>query len=148
MIDQFNIGEETEISEMVLKVFDTFVGFEYSEAGKKHFIDYIQPGAILLTYKSDGKIAGIIEVRDSKHISLFFVGSQYQQRGIGKTLMNEVIQRLKGKTDTISVNSSRYAENIYAAFGFQKTGELQEQNGIRFIPMLMQLNTVLKTGLT
>ena len=35
----------------------------------------------------------------------------------------------------ISVNSSIFAENIYSKLGFIKTNEIQEKDGIKFVPM-------------
>ncbi len=37
--------------------------------------------------------------------------------------------------EKITVNSSPYAEKIYGRLGFNKVMELQEKNGIKFIPM-------------
>ena len=144
MINDFSFGEETEISDLILRVFDEFIGYEYSEKGKNTFRGYVssqsisdrfRKGNMLLTCRIDNSIAGIIEVRDNNHISLFFVDPAYQKRGIGKALMHEVFKRLTGKTETISVNSSKYAEPVYKKLGFKRTGSLQEKDGIIFIPM-------------
>ena len=146
MINIFSIGEESEISDLILRVFDQFVGFEYSETGRNHFRNYVRPesiierykiGNIMITYKNDNKITGFIEVRDNEHISLFFVDPDYHKRGIGKLLMQEVLKILKGKTDIISVNSSKYAVPVYNSLGFKETGVLQEKDGIQFVPMIM-----------
>jgi predicted GNAT family N-acyltransferase len=35
----------------------------------------------------------------------------------------------------ITVNSSFFAEKIYSKMGFMKTDEMQEKDGIKYIPM-------------
>ena len=39
----------------------------------------------------------------------------------------------------IDVNSSLYAEPVYEKLGFRQTGAEQVKNGIRFIPMVLDL---------
>ena len=145
MINCFSVGEETEISSLVLKVFDEFIGFEYSETGRNNFRNFASSesilkrhidGNILLTYKIDKKIVGFIEVRENKHICLFFVDPSFHHKGIGRILMKEIISQLTGKTASISVNSSKYAEPVYKKLGFETIDKIQEKDGIIFIPMV------------
>jgi predicted GNAT family N-acyltransferase len=81
----------------------------------------------------------MIEVRANNHICLFFVDKKYHNKGIGKLLFNEILKKLKEKTNFIEVNASSFSEKIYLRLGFIKTGELTEKNGIKFIPMKMKL---------
>jgi predicted GNAT family N-acyltransferase len=37
--------------------------------------------------------------------------------------------------EKITVNSSPYAEKIYAGLGFNKVMDMQEKDGIKFVPM-------------
>ena len=37
MISIFSEGEETEISNLIIIIFDEFIGFEYSELGQQNF---------------------------------------------------------------------------------------------------------------
>jgi predicted GNAT family N-acyltransferase len=71
------------------------------------------------------------------------VDEQYQNRGIGKKLfdyaLNEINNMYPGNKE-ITVNSSIFAEKIYTKLGFEKTAELQEQDGIQFIPMRYTIN--------
>ena len=46
-----------------------------------------------------------------------------------------VIKQKNCDVKTISVNSSIYAENIYIKLGFRKINDIQEKNGIKYIPM-------------
>lgn len=144
MIKKFKIGQEKQIESLITSVFDDFVGHEYSELGNKTFNDFINPkkilsrysqGNIILVYEENKKIIGVIEVRDDNHICLFFVDKEHHNKGIGKKLLHAVVKKIQGKTNFIETNASPFSEKIYAKLGFQKTGELTEKNGIKFIPM-------------
>lgn len=148
MICNFKPGEETQISEMINRVFDEFIGPEYSEKGRENFRTFADPQSILernnllLTYKIEDNIVGMIEVKNFNHICLFFVDPQYQNRGIGRQFMDKVKMLVKDKTDYITVNSSIYAENIYKSLGCKRVGELQEKDGIKFIPMKIMFDHI------
>jgi predicted GNAT family N-acyltransferase len=144
MIDIFSVGEETEISSLIIKIFDEFIGSEYSELGQQNFRSFASPksilernmnGNILLTYKINKQIVGIIEVRENKHICLFFVDPTHHNKGIGRQLMQKLLQMLVGKTESLSVYSSKFAEPIYQKLGFKSLGKLKEKDGIKYIPM-------------
>lgn len=148
MIKPFTLGQEEEIYKLVCAVFKDFVGFEYTKEGSKEFNDFIEPekmvqryinGNIILTYQLGGSIVGMIEVRDNNHICLFFVDKDHHHKGIGRKLLNEVLVKVKGKTNFIEVNASPFSEKIYAKLGFKKTSDKLEKNGIIFIPMKMEL---------
>lgn len=144
MIKDFKIEDLTEISKLINRVSDKFVVAHYSETGQRNFKNFISPKAILerskkdsflLTFKTNNVLEGVIEVKDNNHICLFFVDPNHHRKGIGRKLMLEVFKRITGKTNSITVNSSEYAENVYRRFGFETVDVLQEINGIEFIPM-------------
>jgi predicted GNAT family N-acyltransferase len=73
---------------------------------------------------------------------LFFVESSYQKQGIGRALFNEALDRIQTNNPTcleISVNSSPNAVMTYEKLGFQKTADEKETNGIKYVPMKMEL---------
>jgi predicted GNAT family N-acyltransferase len=116
--------------------------------GNKIFNDFTEPenisdryknGNTLVTCQKDGKIAGMIEVRDNNHIRLFFVDKKYHNMGIGKLPFNEALKKVKGKTDYIKVSASPFSEKIYSKSGFTRVDELTEKSGIKFIPMKLAL---------
>lgn len=148
MIKPFSSGQEEEINTLIRAVFNDFVGYEYTEEGNQTFNEFIKPekiieryktGNILLTYQIHSKIVGMIEVRDNNHICLFFVHKDHHNKGIGKKLFNEVLEKISGKTNFIDVNASPFSVEIYAKLGFKKSGEQIEKNGIIYIPMKMEL---------
>ena len=76
----------------------------------------------------------------TNHISIFFVKSKYQGKGIGKNLLKRCISMCKRNNKDlkkITVHSSPNAVEIYKKLGFTKIGKgmVQEMNGIRFVGM-------------
>lgn len=150
MIREMNADDIVNISGLVRRVFDEFVGCGYSDKGNGVFYDYISPGAMtqrlcagnifFLDYR-EGKPAGMIEVRDNNHISLFFVETAFHGRGVGGALFREILLKIGRHTNFIEVNSSPYAVEIYRKLGFSETGPETEKNGIIFVPMRRELDT-------
>jgi predicted GNAT family N-acyltransferase len=99
-------------------------------------------GDVLLTAKTNNRIIGMIEVSDQNHICLLFVDKAWHGKGIAKRLVARAIATSREKDTELKyfeVNSSPYAERIYARMGFTKTADIQDVNGLKFIPMKMEL---------
>lgn len=146
-IDFFKAGMENDLSLMIREVYDEFVAEDYTDQGNQVFYDFIQPEKILDRFKNSNlillafnnqEIAACLEVRDKNHICLFFVRKKYQGQGIGRRLFNTMLSKIKAETRFLEVNSSLYAVKIYEALGFIKIGEIQQKNGIRFLPMQLK----------
>ena len=65
-----------------------------------------------------------------------FVKGEYHRQGIGRKLIEIVIKN--STSDSITVNSSPYAIEIYKHFGFSVMQEEQITDGIRYTPMLLK----------
>jgi predicted GNAT family N-acyltransferase len=130
-------------------VFSEFVAVDYSEQGVKSFEDYlktkydemwsdIEAGhKKLWGYYQDDEIIGVIATKEVSHIALMFVDKQHHRKGIARQLFDNVLTELKKNSEVtqITVNSSPYAVSTYERFGFTKTDEQQEKDGIVYIPM-------------
>ena len=151
-MDELVTDEINCVSNMINNVFDEFVGEDYSEEGNKVFKDYISPRNILtrlneknsrfFTARQGDEIIGILEIKNMDHISLFFIKKGFHGKGIGKKLFKYYLRSIKNENSeikTISVNSSIYAEKIYSKLGFVKTDEMQEKDGIKYVPMEYQI---------
>ena len=144
-------GEETSVSRFIGRVFDQFVAHQYVQEGIDAFFRYIYPPLIQLRCSktsfvmvavADGNIASIIEMRDFEHVALFFTDGLYQGRGVGGTLMKKAVSVCRKKRpnlSTITVNASPNAVDIYTKLGFAKKDSEQLKNGIRFVPMALDL---------
>jgi Acetyltransferase (GNAT) family. len=82
----------------------------------------------------DNKLVGVIATRnDHHHIGLLFVDKSYQRKGIGRQLIQHILD-MKDE-EPITVNSSPYAHEFYKKLGFLDTSEEQITNGVRYYPM-------------
>ena len=134
--------EEFEsILPLVWEIFLKYEAIEYPEKGKSAFYQAIHSKVyqdMLDVYSAyDGnKLIGVIATRENKtHIALFFVDGQYHRRGVGKKLFQECMKNNNSKT--ITVHSSIYAAEVYRKLGFVATDKVQEEDGIRYIPMAL-----------
>lgn len=126
------------------EVFQVFDAPDYSDEGTQEFYRCLHDAAFCAECQFFGAFAGgtlvgmIASRQGNTHIALFFVKEQFQRRGIGRCLLDEVLQR--NMTGSVTVNSSPMAVPIYHKYGFLDTAPEQLQNSIRYTPM--RLNTV------
>lgn len=141
------LEEAESVSRFVQKVFMDFVAKDYTSEGVEEFKKFIAPSKLLernqsnhfiITARVEDKLAGIIEMKEDKHISLLFVGGEFHKKGIAKQLLDYVENQLR-KTGSLpeffTVNSTPYGFNAYERLGFKRMDEDQVVNGITFIPM-------------
>jgi len=149
-------GEEINACCLVMDCFNEYVAPGYIKEGVAEFSRYVDPDLmkariannhfVILAMDHDN-MAGVIEVRNNNHISLFFVKKDHQHQGIGRKLHELAIEKcrtLNPEVTTIDVHSSPYAVHIYQKLGFIKQSEEQISNGIRYTPLILHL----KPGLT
>ncbi|TFG71934.1 MAG: GNAT family N-acetyltransferase [Anaerolineales bacterium] len=140
-----------EAMDLVRRVFLSSVASEYSSQGIDEFFGYANAESMrkrlgahdfaLAAYLAD-KIVGLIEVRNNDHISLLFVDDPYQHEGIGRALCQHAIGICKENgpaIQSITVNASPNAVTAYRHIGFLPMEEEQLVNGIRYIPMRLNL---------
>lgn len=115
--------------------------------GAEAFLESIRPPAVASYIKAanfiyfagfaDGRLAGVVAVRDLSHLYHLFVATEFRKRGIARTLWNHAkhAAMLAGSTRIFTVNSTPNAVPVYERFGFRATGPRVEANGIAFVPM-------------
>ena len=84
-----------------------------------------------------GEIVGFGALRDGNYLTHLFVSKSMQGQGIGKRLLSALLNTT-GSTE-ISLRSSVNAVGFYKSYGFEVTGNEADFNGIRFVPMSLQL---------
>ena len=144
-------GEERAVSRLVARVFHHHVAPLFSERGIQEFLRYIDPGAIrarfernylLLVATAGTQLVGAIAVRDYEHVSLLFVATAFQRQGIAGQLLERALETCRdNRPDVrrIDVNASPNAIEAYERLGFRQLCPEQIENGIRFVPMAMDL---------
>jgi len=151
-IINYKIGDEEELSNLIKRVYDEFVAPDYSEEGNKFFTNFIVAKNFILRYKQKNNIiliaevnnckVGMIEIRDNNHISLLFVEKEHHGEGIAKQLYYEALIKCKKKDKNLNkfyVHASPFSIPIYEKLGFNKTDEMQEQFGLIYLPMEMEV---------
>lgn len=99
-------------------------GAEHTERMREAIDDRLKDLSIytqrlLLVALVDGKVVGMIETYGTNRISLLFVGSKYQRKGIATALMSKIASELKMRGyDKIVLNSSPHGLPFYKHFGF------------------------------
>ena len=145
------LGEETSVSNLVARSFNEFIAPEFSEEGVDEFFKYANPRSLkkrsedshfVLVAEADGEIAGMIEVREMKHVSMLFVDKAHHRKGIGKALFQLALGRIMSEEplpERVTVHSSRFAVPFYENLGFTKTSEEKIIYGVIHIPMALTL---------
>ena len=139
--------EAVEASSLVAEVFNEFVAPDLEPEGVEEFMRHSDAVAMqtrmtqdhfILVAELDSELAGMIDMSEHRHISLFFVSQKHQGRGVGKKLLKaamDICLKQSDKPDAITVNSSLWATGVYQKLGFEPQKDEQCINGIRFVPM-------------
>ncbi len=139
------------MNKLIRKVYDEFVAPDYSEQGNAFFYDWISPGKIAERQKdiinlfeafADNVLIGMIEIRDDSYISLLFVDKNFHKMGIAKKLFRTALENCVKKTGQIEkfyVHASPYSIPVYQRLGFKESAQMQEENGIKYMPMEIEL---------
>ena len=92
---------------------------------------------LLVVALVDGKVVGMLETYGTNRISLLFVDSAYQRKGIATAMMNKIVCELKQRGyDRIVLNSSPYGLSFYEHFGFSVVEEEKNPDTPWKTPML------------
>jgi GNAT superfamily N-acetyltransferase len=137
--------------DLVKRGFDEFVRQDCRQEGVEEFLRashtmvFTRPcGHFVMIAESDGRIVGMIDVKNDSHICLLFVDSSCQRQGIGRQLVERATALCRGRQTglkMIDVNSSLWAVPVYARLGFRQAAPEQEQSGIRFVRMVKQIES-------
>lgn len=156
IIARLNTGDLERVSSLVRNVFDTHVAPLYPEEGCSEFYTYIDPefmserlagGMILWGALDKGELVGVLALKDPTHISLFFVADARQGQGIGRLLFDRAAaESAEQDVETLTVNASPNAVQVYTALGFEPDGPEQTRNGITFHRMTRSLADYRKNG--
>jgi GNAT superfamily N-acetyltransferase len=139
-IRKISENEKTEALNLVLEVFMQYEAPVYSEEGVRTFTSFISnreniDSLEMYVAVNKNKIAGVIATRNNgNHVALFFVDGKWHRQGIGRRLFEKVLEN--STADSITVNASPYAVDVYHKLGFINTGEEQVVDGMRFTPMV------------
>jgi len=144
-------GEETEVCDLALRVFEEFVAPQFSREGVQEFRNYADPRLFLrrsewnhfvLVALAEKEIVGMIETKNDDHITLFFVDGDHQGEGVGRELLKrslEICRRRDPEIKRVTVSSAPSAVEIYERLGFRREGPERTEDQIRSVPMVFDL---------
>ncbi len=147
-----NPGEEVEVCNLVARSFNEFIAPDFPDEGIEEFFRYSNPRALIkrsdgnhfvLVAEAQGSIAGMIEIRETRHVSMLFVDKAFHRRGIGKELLRAALDRIESVNRPprkVTVHSSRFAVPFYESLGFARTEEEKIIHGVIHIPMALVLD--------
>lgn len=136
-----------KVVDMVWKTFMEFEAPDYSEEGILNFKNFLTDGVIyrmfldgnypMLVAVTDGRIVGVISVRNRNRISLLFVDAAYHKHGIGSALVARMNQYLKEEKKElyVKVMAAPYAVDFYRTIGFRDYAPEEQFAGIRVTTM-------------
>jgi GNAT superfamily N-acetyltransferase len=86
-----------------------------------------------LVYEDAGRIKGVAELKQRRHVAMLFVDPGCQRQGIGEALLAAMVEQ--AHTGLVTVSASLPSVGFYARSGFRNTGEVAESAGLVYQPM-------------
>lgn len=120
----------------------TFTNIAKSNA----FLDRMKKDNLILVAEKDGKIEGVIELKEGRHIAMLFVNPECQKEGIGRKLLSSAMNYAKVKTVTVSASLSSVP--AYEKYGFECKGEASESAGLAYQPMEIEFDKAMNVTIT
>ncbi|WHY03126.1 GNAT family N-acetyltransferase [Neobacillus sp. DY30] len=146
-ITKLEISDIKNALDLIWKVFLEFEALDYSPQGIEEFKKFITYDSMIKLVEKEEiifwgcrvnlELTGVIATKGGNHICLFFVDKEYHRQGTGKRLFHKVLEECvrKNSRNSITVNSSPYAIEVYHRLGFVNLDQEQIVNGLRFTPM-------------
>lgn len=143
--------ERETIAGLVGRAFDRDVAQDCDPKGIYNFRIFSSAGTMALraanrhwalVAEMDGAPAGVVEVREDRHLSMLFVDPAHQGAGIGRRLFEAAVARCRLRNPNVArmtVAASPNAVPVYARLGFRADGPAVRECGIPHVPMSYRL---------
>lgn len=109
-------------------------------AAPQAFAARMQGDNLMLACVTQGALAGLIELKEGRHVAMLFIAPGWQRQGIGTRLMNAALEH--ARVDVVTVKASLPSVPAYQHYGFTLAGEVGEFAGLVYQPMEKRLPTV------
>ncbi len=109
-------------------------------AAPQAFAERMQGDNLMLACVAQGALAGLIELKEGRHVAMLFIAPGWQRQGIGTRLMNAALEH--ARVDVVTVKASLPSVPAYQRYGFTLAGEVGEFSGLVYQPMENRLPTV------
>ena len=140
-------SEVEDAAELSRRVFDEFVAAEHSAEGREEFARYASiaalrerhgAGCVTFAAEREGRLVGMLHLRNGNHIAMLFVEGLSQRQGIGFGLVCAAEQYVLARqppAQALTVASTPNALDAYRRMGFVPLGGEQVTKGLRFVLM-------------
>jgi GNAT superfamily N-acetyltransferase len=141
------VADAQAISELILPLATTFIAHEFSAAGQRNLLRSMEPEAIEGFFHAgyyryhvaevEGRVVGVVGVRDNSHVHHLFVAEDFQRRGLARGLWRVARKACleAGNPGRLTVFSSKYALGAYRTFGFTESGPPEIKDDVIATPM-------------
>jgi len=102
-------------------------------AASDAFLNRMHEDNVMLVAERDGRIDGVVELKEGRHVAMLFVDPESQKKGIGRALISSALGY--ARVDTVTVRASLSSVPAYKKYGFSCTGEVGEFTGLVYQPM-------------
>jgi GNAT superfamily N-acetyltransferase len=146
-------AEVEKAVELAQRVFTEFVAGQHSLEGCEEFRSYASAaalrerhsaGCVTFAAERQGRIIGMLHLRNANHIAMLFVEGRDQRQRIGSGLVRVAEQYAVARQPTpemLTVASTPNAIDAYRRMGFVPVAEEQVLKGLRFTPMERKMRT-------
>ncbi|MFJ4385353.1 GNAT family N-acetyltransferase [Pseudomonas sp. NPDC089408] len=106
-------------------------------AAQQAFAERMTGDNLMLVCVVEETLAGLIELKEGRHVAMLFVAPGWQRRGVGRRLMAAALEQANGEVATVRASLS--SVKAYERYGFALSGEVGEFAGLVYQPMEKQL---------
>ncbi|MBW9259792.1 MAG: GNAT family N-acetyltransferase [Candidatus Thiodiazotropha sp. (ex. Lucinisca nassula)] len=141
------MSDVTVVTRIVVSAFAESVARGLSQEGIDTFYDLSTPEAFskrltehnkLFVCEDQDEILGMIELKEGRHVAMLFVSPDCQKQGIGRKLVSAALKY--SRVRSVTVSASLQSVPVYTKYGFCVVGEEEGKEGLRYIPMKIDLD--------
>lgn len=93
---------------------------------------------LILVAEYKGKVEGVVELKEGRHVAMLFINPEQQQKGVGRKLLLSALSF--ARVECVTVSASLPSVPAYRKYGFKCKGEVSESAGLVYQPMEIELN--------
>lgn len=126
------------------KLFDGIVSFLNDCSIKNMLIQFLNNKIVSFGAIDNNNLIGFISYDNEGKIKYFFVLPEYQNKGIGRKLLNSLFTYLNTEhcnVENIHIQSTHFAIEIFKKLGFKQIGsEKISKKGIIYVPFIYKFS--------